>query len=78
VEIKDGNKRYSEWPNYLSDTLVQFDRDPAHSAGFCASSHFFLSGFRLAKRNSSWILLRWLGSFTTLEVFTKDMATRHI
>ena len=34
-----------EWPNYLSDISVQLDREAAHSAGFCASSDFFLSGF---------------------------------
>ena len=67
-----------EWPNYLLDTSVQLDCEAAHSAGFCASSYFLLSGFRLSERSALWILLWGLGSFTTLEVFTKDVATRHI
>lgn len=67
-----------EWPNCLSDTAVQLARESAHSASFCASSYFYFSGFRLAQRSALWILLWGLGSFTTLEVFTKGMATRHI
>lgn len=73
-----GNRRYSEWPNCLSDTLVQLDRDPAHSVGFCASSYFFLSGLRLSERSALRILLRGLGSFTRLVLFRNGMATPHI
>ena len=30
-----------EWPNCRSDTSVQLDRDPAHSAGFVLLATFF-------------------------------------
>jgi hypothetical protein len=73
-----GNRRYGEWPNELFDTSEQFARESAHSAGVCAFSCFFLSGLRLSNRSALRIQLWGLGSFTTLVLFTKGMATRHI
>lgn len=49
---------------------LQIDRESAHSANFYAPRSFLLSGFRLSECSALWILLRGLGSFTTLVLFT--------